>query len=100
MKKEQRLTAFIFVKVDCRMKSRKTAASLARISEAEEVHRIAGDDCYLVKVRVENTEALERLIREKFNPIASVYAAEATIVLKTVKESAAPLAAGAAPTAY
>ena len=30
------------------------------------MHHIAGEDCYLVKVRCASTEALGRLLRERF----------------------------------
>ena len=40
------------------------ASQLARIPEVQEVHHIAGEDCYLAKVRVADPEALGRLLRE------------------------------------
>src|SRR5438874_13574883 len=45
------LLAFIFVRADERVGSNETAAVLAQIPEVQEVHHIAGEDCYLVKVR-------------------------------------------------
>lgn len=83
------LTAFIFVKTDWRSDVRDTADRLARIPEALEVYRIAGEDCYLVKVRAAGVEELGRLIREKFDCIESVSSTETTVVLRTVKETAA-----------
>jgi Lrp/AsnC family leucine-responsive transcriptional regulator len=82
------LTAFVFVQTDCRQEAAKTAALLAKIPEVLEVHRVAGKDCYLVKVRVANTEALGRLVREKLEAIRFVRSTETTIVLKTLKETA------------
>ena len=52
-----------------------------------EVHHVAGEDCFLVKVRAADTEALGRLLREKFGTIATVTSTRTTIVLETVKES-------------
>jgi Lrp/AsnC family transcriptional regulator, leucine-responsive regulatory protein len=83
------LTAFIFLKTDWRSDVRDTAEHLARIPEALEVYRVAGEDCYLVKVRAAGVEELGRLIREKFDSIDSVSSTETTVVLKTVKETAA-----------
>lgn len=83
------LTAFIFVRTDWHSDVRDTAEHLARIPEALEVYRIAGEDCYLVKVRVAGIEELGRLIREKFDCIESVSSTETTVVLKTIKETAA-----------
>lgn len=82
------LMAFVFVKTEGREDPSKTAALLARIPEVMEVHRVAGADCYLAKVQVANTEALARLLRDKFETIPSVCSTETTIVLKTLKESA------------
>jgi Lrp/AsnC family leucine-responsive transcriptional regulator len=82
------LTAFVFVKTDWRSDVRDTADRLARIPEALEVYRIAGEDCYLVKVRAADIEELGRLISEKFDCIESVSSTETTVVLKTVKETA------------
>ena len=41
-----------------------------------------------MKVRVENTEALGRLLREKLGSLPTVTNTRTTIVLNTVKESA------------
>jgi Lrp/AsnC family leucine-responsive transcriptional regulator len=60
---------------------------LARIPEAQEVHHVAGEDCYLVKVRVADTESLGTLLRERIGAIKSVRTTRTTIVLGTVKET-------------
>ena len=60
---------------------------LARIPEVLEVHHVAGEDCYLVKVRTANTEALGRLLREKIGSIDAVTSTRSTIVLETMKET-------------
>jgi Lrp/AsnC family leucine-responsive transcriptional regulator len=83
------LTAFVFVRTDWRSDVRETAKRLAQIPEALEVHRVAGEDCYLVKVKAHGIEGLGRLLREKFDTIESIISTEATVVLKTVKETAA-----------
>ena len=51
------------------------------------VHHIAGEDCYLVKVRVADPEALGRLLRETFGAIEQVRSTRTTIVLSTIKET-------------
>jgi Lrp/AsnC family transcriptional regulator, leucine-responsive regulatory protein len=81
------MTAFIFVKTDYRESDIDTASLLAGIAEAQEVHRIAGEDCYLVKVCVANTEALGRLVEEKIESIRSVCSTRTTVVLRTLKDS-------------
>lgn len=78
------LLAFVFVKAtgpdDC-------GELIARIPEVQEVHNIAGEDCYLVKVRTKGTEELARVIREKIRSIPSIVSTKTTIVLTTLKES-------------
>ncbi|HLF83409.1 MAG TPA: Lrp/AsnC ligand binding domain-containing protein [Blastocatellia bacterium] len=76
--------AFVFVQTQFR--KAKTAALLARIPEVEELHRIAGEDCYLVRVRVASTEQLGRLVRDKIERISSVHSTRITLVLKTLKD--------------
>ena len=62
------------------------AKFVARIPEVEEVHRVAGEDSYIVRVRVANTEDLGRLVRERIETIKSVSSARTTLVLKTFKD--------------
>ncbi|HLJ82240.1 MAG TPA: Lrp/AsnC family transcriptional regulator [Ktedonobacterales bacterium] len=82
------LLAFIFVRADERVGSGAIGEQLAAIPDVQEVHHIAGEDCYLVKVRVENTEALARLLRDRFGALDAVRSTRTTIVLTTLKESA------------
>ena len=88
------LLAFIFVTANEAVKRADCARLLAEIPETLEVHNVAGEDCYLVKVRVESPEALGKLLREKFGAIPQVTATRSTLVLETYKEtSALPLPA-------
>ena len=90
------LLAFIFIRGEERVGAVETGERLAQMPEVQEVHHVAGEDCFLVKVRVENTEALGRLLREKFGSVNTVRSTRTTVVLNTVKESALlPLADGA-----
>lgn len=82
------LVAFIFVRSQEPFASQTTGKALTRIPEVLEVHNVAGQDCYLVKVRVENTDALGKLLREKFSKIKSIRSTRTTIALDTLKESA------------
>ena len=79
------LIAFVFVSTDAGERESRTAALLAEIPEVEEAHRVAGEDCYMLKVRVSGTEALGRLVSEKLGLIKSVCSTRTTVVLKTVK---------------
>ena len=81
------LLAFVFVRSAERIGTTSTSKRLAEIPEVQEVHHVAGEDCYLVKVRVADTDALGRLLREQFAKIESILSTRTTIVLETVKES-------------
>ena len=81
------LLAFIEVKANGPVVDQKTAKEISKIDEVQEVHIVAGEDCYMVKVRVENTKALTELLRTKFAAINSVRTTNTTIVLETVKET-------------
>lgn len=83
----QDLLAYVFVRVEDPSGSFHTAKLLARIPEAQEVHHIAGEDCYLLKVRARNTEELGRLLRQKVGTIKSVRSTRTTIVLSAIKET-------------
>ncbi|MGH9369242.1 MAG: Lrp/AsnC family transcriptional regulator [Thermoanaerobaculia bacterium] len=83
------LLAFVFVRSNERVGSVGTAEKLARIPEVLEVHHIAGEDCFLVKLRAADTEALGRLLRERVGAIPTVSSTRTTIVLETIKESRA-----------
>ena len=54
----------------------------------QEVHYVAGEDAFLVKVRAADTEDLGRLTRVKIGAIASVRSTQTAIVLSTYKETA------------
>jgi Lrp/AsnC family leucine-responsive transcriptional regulator len=80
--------AFIYVRADEPIGSLRAGKELVRIPEVLEVHHIAGEDCYLVKVRVADTESLGTLLRDRFGAIESVRSTRTTVVLGTLKETA------------
>ena len=82
------LLAFIFVHADERIGGLETGRKIARFPEVQEVHQVAGEDCYLVKVRVPDTEALGALLRDSFGTLSTMRSTRTTIVLSSVKESA------------
>jgi Lrp/AsnC family leucine-responsive transcriptional regulator len=80
------LTAFVFVRTSLVEASAQTE-TLSSFPEVLEVHDVAGEDCFLLKVRVRDTEALTRLLRERIAAVPGVTATRTTIVLETAKES-------------
>ncbi|MEM9748771.1 MAG: Lrp/AsnC family transcriptional regulator [Actinomycetota bacterium] len=80
------LLAFIFVTDAKPSHGFDTAAALSTVTGLEELHKIAGDDCYLMKVRAADTDELNGIIETEINPIESVTRVRTTIVLKPVTE--------------
>ena len=84
---EQKMLAFIFIRSSegftC---SSNTAQELAKIPEVQEVHHIAGEDCFLVKIRTADSASLMHLMRNSMQKIPNISSTKTTIVLETVKE--------------
>lgn len=81
------VTAFLMIRTDDRVGSLATAQKLAKIDEVQEVHHIAGEDCYLVKLRCAGNEHLAELLRTKIGAIRSVQSSRTSIVMETLKET-------------
>lgn len=64
-------------------------AALSRIPQVQEVHRVVGEDCFFVKVRVRDPQALAHLLDEEIQSIPNVATTKTTIVLTTAKETTA-----------
>lgn len=82
------LLAFVFVRAEERVGGTETADALAEIPAVQEVHHVAGEDCFLVKVRAADPEALGQLLREHFGAITTVRSTRTTVVLGTTRETA------------
>jgi Lrp/AsnC family leucine-responsive transcriptional regulator len=81
------LTAFVFITAMDKQGEGETGTRLVQHPNVLEVHHIAGEDCYLVKVCATDTEDLGRLLRTDFSMMPSVRSTRTTIVLGTLKES-------------
>ncbi|CAN5122941.1 Lrp/AsnC ligand binding domain-containing protein [soil metagenome] len=81
------LTAFIFVRTEEAPGHTDSAMRLAAVPEIQEIHHVAGEDCFLVKARVADTEALARLLRDQLGSIPAVRSTRTTVVLETIKET-------------
>ncbi len=81
------LLAFVFVRTtDC---LEVTERELAKLPEVLEIHDVAGDDSYLLKVRTKDPDDLARLLREELRAIPNVIGTRTTVVLQTIKETSA-----------
>lgn len=81
------LLAFVFVRSNDMLDETKTAAALAALPEVQEVHDIAGEDCFILKVRARDAKGLGRLLRERVGAIRTVQSTRTTIVLETIQET-------------
>jgi len=80
------LLAFVFVTDAKPSMGFDTAAALCGVTGLEELHKIAGDDCFLLKIRAADTDELNQIIEAEINPVQSVTRVRTTIVLKSVAE--------------
>jgi Lrp/AsnC family transcriptional regulator, leucine-responsive regulatory protein len=81
------MLAFVAVRTEEIGSENAIAAALAEHPEVLEVHHVAGDDCYLIKVRARDAEHLGQLLRTRFARITGVRSTRTTIVLETIKET-------------
>ena len=81
------LLAFVSVRTSEYGPEQPSAQALARIAEVLEVHHVAGDDCYLLKVRARDAEHLGQLLRQQIATVPHVISTRTTIVLGTCKET-------------
>jgi Lrp/AsnC family leucine-responsive transcriptional regulator len=83
----QSMLAFIAVRSEQAPGDDRVSQALAQCPEVLEVHHVAGDDCYLLKVRARDAEHIGQLLRHRFGRIPGVRSTRTTIVLETVKET-------------
>jgi Lrp/AsnC family leucine-responsive transcriptional regulator len=81
------LLAFVSVRTEEFGPEQRIAHALAELPEVLELHDVAGEDCYLIKVRARDAEHLGQLLRSRVARIPGVRSTRTTIVLETVKET-------------
>lgn len=81
----QGLLAFVTIRTGEGARAKETADMLSGIPEVLEVHRVVGEDCFFLKVRVRDTTELGALLDEKIQRLPPVAATRTTIVLSTAK---------------
>jgi Lrp/AsnC family leucine-responsive transcriptional regulator len=81
------LLAFVAVRTNEHGPEQPSAQALARIPDVLEIHHVAGEDCYLLKVRARDAEHLGQMLRCDIQAIGGVTSTRTTIVLETVKET-------------
>ena len=81
-----KLLAFVFIKTSEGPGNVAVAKQLVKIPDVLELHHIAGEDCYLMKVRSKDPLSLIHFMREKMSKIPGILSTKTTIVLETLKE--------------
>ena len=81
------LIAFLTIKTNESADDATIGKKLAHRPKVQEVHYVAGDDAFLVKIRGTTLEELEHLIREKIKSIDGVSSISTSIAFKTYKET-------------
>jgi Lrp/AsnC family leucine-responsive transcriptional regulator len=84
---DQGLLAFVTVKTGEGARAKETGDMLSAIAEVLEVHRVVGEDCFFLKVRVRDAQALGALLDEKIQRLPPVASTKTTIVLSTAKNA-------------
>jgi len=82
------LLAFVYIKTNEKRVKWDVGEIVSKIPGVLEVHDIAGDECYVVKLRTKDTDSLYRLLRDHFGSIDAIASTRTTIVLRTLKETA------------
>jgi Lrp/AsnC family leucine-responsive transcriptional regulator len=81
------LVAFIYIQIDIQADHITVGPALSEISEVQEVHFVAGEDSYLIKVRVADTDDLQKFLKENIQVMKAVRSIRTNIVLTTLKET-------------
>ncbi len=81
-----KLLAFIYIKSSTGPGDPDVAEYLKKMPEVQELHNIAGDDCYLIKVRATDTQSLALFMRNGLGKVPGIISTKTTIVLETLKE--------------
>ena len=80
----QGLTAFVSIGVS---DHHQLAEQLSAVTGVQEVHQVAGEDGYLLKLRVADNAELGLVLRNELTPLAGVESTRTSVVLDTFKET-------------
>jgi Lrp/AsnC family leucine-responsive transcriptional regulator len=81
------LLAFVAVKTNEYGPDQPSAKALALIPEVLEIHHVAGEDCFFLKVRARDAEHLGQMLRTQIAAVPGVTSTRTTIVLESIKET-------------
>lgn len=81
------VTAFIFVDLDYTFNEEEFVSSVTAFVDVLEVHHITGNHSYLLKVRAQTNDDLNRFIVGSLKTLPGVRSTETQIALNTAKET-------------
>ncbi|MDC8003669.1 Lrp/AsnC family transcriptional regulator [Aureisphaera galaxeae] len=81
------ICAFVQVLMPVPAEEANFAKTINEVDEVQECHFITGEYSYLLKIRVRNTKALERVLGEKIKTIPGVVRTNTIMSLTTSKET-------------
>jgi Lrp/AsnC family transcriptional regulator, leucine-responsive regulatory protein len=84
---DRSLLAFVAVRTNEYGPEQPSAQALAKIPDVLEIHHVAGEDCFLLKVRARDAEHLGQMLRRQIAAVPGVTSTRTTIVLETVKDT-------------
>lgn len=82
----QGLTAFVHIRAQATANG-KLVGQLSEITGVQEVHQVAGEDGYLLKLRVADNAELGTVLRDELTMLTGVESTRTSIVLNTFKET-------------
>lgn len=83
---DQNLTAFIHLSVAAGHHAA-LSRNLCTVTGVQDIHQIAGEDGFLLKLRVSNNTELGRILAEEISVLEGVHQTRTSIVLNTYKET-------------
>ena len=81
------MMAFIFVTTHEPTGSWAAGEDFRKLPEVQGVYAITGEDCYLLKVRVKDTEGLRLLLRDGIGVVEGVYSTRTIVVLGSLEDN-------------
>ena len=84
------VTAFVAVRLAVARRREALVKRMCALPGVLECHHVAGDDDYLLKVRVADLRALERFVSDELKVLDGIAGTRTTIALSTLKESVVP----------
>ncbi|MFM7346179.1 MAG: Lrp/AsnC family transcriptional regulator [Tagaea sp.] len=81
------LLAFVSIQLERPEHDKPFVERVAGLDDVQECHHVTGDWSYVLKVRVRDTAALERLIVDKLKTVPGVVRSQTVIALSSSKET-------------